>query len=80
VEIGAGFRLNSSLALAWAKLWLSITIDPVTVRSTTAFDFLGFLWQEIALEIRFSRVFLYSRTLFDLSGLMELRVGFELGF
>ena len=80
VEIGAGFRLDASLALAWAKLWLSVTIDPVTVRSTTAFDFFGFLWQEIALEIRFSRVFLYSRTLFDLSGLQELRVGFELAF
>lgn len=80
VELGAGLRLDPSLGLAWAKLWLGVTVDPVTVRSTTAFDFSGFLWQAIALEIRFSRVFLYSHTSFDLAGLRELRVGFELSF
>ncbi len=80
VEVGASLHVDNSLSLAWAKLHLGVTIDPVSVYSTTAFTFSGFLWQELGIRIRFSQVLLYSATRFDLSGLLWIRVGFELKF
>lgn len=80
VELGAVLRLNSGLALDWAALRLAVTIDPVSVYSTTAFSFIGFLWQEVGLRIQFSQVLLYSATRFDLGGLSWVRLGFELRF
>jgi len=80
VTLGASLRLNSSLALDWVKLYLGVTVDPVSVYSATAFNFTSFLWQEIGLRIQFSQVSIYSATRFDLTGLIWIRVGFELRF
>lgn len=80
VELGASLHLSSALALSFVQLHLGVTVDPVSVYSTTAFNFLGFLWQEIGMRIHISQVLLYSATRFDLSGLLWVRVGFELQF
>ncbi|MBC7318039.1 hypothetical protein H5T57_02140 [Candidatus Bipolaricaulota bacterium] len=80
VELGATLRLDSSFALDWVKLYLGVTVDPVSLYSATAFDFSGLLWQEIGIKIQFSQVLIYSATQFDLSGLRWFRVGFELKF
>lgn len=80
VELGASLRLNSSFLLDWAKLQLSVTVDPVSVYSATAFNFNSFLWQEIGLRIKFSQVLIYSATRLTLSNLAWIKVGFELRF
>ncbi|MCS7216784.1 MAG: hypothetical protein N2507_02410 [Candidatus Bipolaricaulota bacterium] len=80
VELAASLRVNSAFALDWAKLYLGITVDPVSIYSATAFNFAGFLWQEVGLRIQFAQVLIYSATRFDLAGLEWIKVGFELRF
>ncbi|MCS7240004.1 MAG: hypothetical protein NZ651_02000 [Candidatus Bipolaricaulota bacterium] len=80
VDLGAALRFNSTLSLAWAKLYLGVSVDPVSVYSATAFNFSGLLWEEIGIKIQFSQVLIYSTTRFDLSGLDWIAVGFELKF
>lgn len=80
VDLGASLRVDSGFSLDWAKLYLGVTVDPVSVYSATAFDFFGFKWEEIGIKINFSQVLIYSATRFDLSGLIWIRVGFELKF
>ena len=80
VDLGAALRFKSTFALDWAKLLLGVTVEPVSIYSTTAFDFTGFLWQEIGIKVQFSQVLLYSATRFTLLGLEWVKVGFELRF
>ncbi len=80
VELGASLHIDSSFSLAWAKLYLGVAVDPVSVYSATAFDFFGLEWEEIGIKVNFSQVLIYSATRFDLSGLVWIRVGFELKF
>lgn len=82
VELGAALRLNSSFSLEWAKLWLGVTIAPVSVYSATGFDFTNVLWQEIGLRIQFAQVLIYSvtRINFVSSPPLAVLVGFELRF
>lgn len=80
VEMGAGVRLDAGLALDWAELFLGLAIDPVTLRSATTFDLLGFVAQEVEVSVAFSGVRLYSRTRFDFTGLLQEVIGFTLTF
>ncbi len=80
IEIGARVWLSSAFAFDRADFILGFSIDPVSLRSVTSFDWMGFLSQEIDISIEFSGIRLYSRTLFDFTGLISVTIGFELSF
>lgn len=81
VELGAAVRLFPvSWNNSWAKFSLGASVDPVTVRSATTFDFYGFLRQEIGVEIRFSPALIYFSTAFDLNGISEILIGLKFWF
>lgn len=80
IELGARVWLNSAFAFSQADLILGITIDPVSLKSITSFDWSGFLSQEIDISISFSGIELYSRTTFDFTGLVSEVIGFTLSF
>ena len=80
IEIGARVWLSSMFAFDRSDFILGFSIDPVSLRSITSFDWMGFSSQEIDISIEFSGIRLYSRTLFDFTGLISVTIGFELSF
>ncbi len=71
---------DSSFLFERQLLAIEAEIEPVTLTSLTAFDWMGFSSEWIKAQVRFSGVTLYTLAAFDFGGIIEVSFGFELEF
>ncbi len=71
---------DSSFLFERQLLAIEAEIEPVTLTSLTAFDWMGFSGEWIKAQVKFSGVTLYTLAAFDFGGIIEVSFGFELEF
>jgi len=71
---------DSSFLFERQLLAIEAEIEPVTLTSLTAFDWMGFSGEWIKAQVRFSGVTLCTSAAFDFGGILEVSFGFELAF
>jgi len=71
---------DSSFLFERQLLAIEAEIEPVTLTSLTAFDWMGFSGEWIKAQVRFSGVTLCTSAAFDFGGIVEVSFGFELAF
>ncbi len=80
VVVTTATTFDSSFFFAQQLIAIEASLDPVSLRSLTAFDATGFVSQCLYADVQFCGVLLFTKAEFDYAGIQLVSVGFELEF